>query len=238
MATLIIADSRGAGLQAMLGGEGLVGGVTILVHGGAGYELAALRSLPVIKKQNPQLIIIMTGICDLTWRNRKTKQTGLRHSTVDTNTNHVIQSANTALEIIRSAVVTKVSLATITGIDLADYNNPARKSMDTEQYRQHCMKAKQQHRDQMVLNMSILEINRRLIALNKSSATPTVWLGGVVHAYFGNKHHHYYIRLHDGCHPNDNTKRAWVRQISKYIKRISHTQTALTASATGKPSSK
>ena len=81
MAVLIIADSRGRGLQDRI--KGISNNeVTVLTLSGAGSELAAIKSIETVKILKPKLIIITTGICDLTWRDRNTKITKLRHDTI------------------------------------------------------------------------------------------------------------------------------------------------------------
>lgn len=225
MATLIIADSRGAGLQQLLQPQNIPGGTQVLVHRGAGFELSVTKSLKHISTNKPDLVVLLTGICDLTWRNKTTRLTGLRHPTVEENVNHVIQAAKAAHDLLRSEGSFKITFATITGLDLADYHLARRKHMTMDQYRDYCRDDKIEHVDQCVLNRSILEINRRLTALNKDNSIPTVWVGGIVHAYFKNTHHHQYIKLNDGCHPSDKTKIAWAGQLRKSIQRINHVTT-------------
>ena len=221
MGTLVLADSRGTGLQQMLEGMGVIGKglVTVLVYRGAGYEMTAIKAMPTITKLRPKLIILLTGVCDLTYRDRRTKVTNLRHHTVGDNILHVITAAKAAVDLITSTSDAKVVLATLTGIELKDYNNPARKSMDSEKYKLYNTD-KVRHRCQEVLNTSILEINRQLVAINKSNSLPTLWTAGLVHSCFKKAIHHYYVRLADGCHPDSKTKVAWAGLITKYITRM------------------
>ena len=219
MNILIIADSRGAGLQAQLNKLGHAT-VKVLIQGGAGFEMSVLRSMADIKSYQPQLIIIISGICDLTVRNRATRVTYLRHTTVKESVEHVLNSAKSALDLLRGLGEYRISLATITGIDLTDYNNPRRKNMTTEEYREYNSHNKRNHPQQDTLNASVLEINRQVTLLNQSNSTPTVWLGGVVHTHSKRKTRHYYIRLYDGCHPDLKTQIEWSNQIHKAILRI------------------
>lgn len=221
MSTIIITDSRGAGLQQHLDRLDIIGGTTVLTHSGAGYEMAAIKSLSKIVETKPQIVIMLVGVCDLTCRNKSTKYTSLRYHTMEENVNHVINSAKSSYDLLKATGEFSLSYATITGIDLADYNYPARKYMDTIQYKQYTTTTKTHHPDQQTLNMSVLQINREITAINKKNNVPTTWVGGIVHAYFKNTNHHQYIRLYDGCHLNDNTKEAWAAQIGKSIKRIS-----------------
>lgn len=183
--------------------------------------MAVLKSMADIKAYKPQLIILITGVCDLTRRDRTTKLTCLRHRTVSENVEHVIGSAKSALDLLKAVGVNRISLATLTGIDLTDYNNPQRKHMTSDEYKQYRKNQKSTHPQQDTLNMSVLEINRQLTALNQSNAIPTTWMGGVVHTHTKRKTFHYYIRLFDGCHADDQTKADWASQIHRAIKRIS-----------------
>lgn len=219
MSTVIVADSRGAGLQPQIESYGL-DNVMVLSHRGAGSELAVLKSMRVIRDQRPGLVVLMTGVCDLTWRDGSTKVTTLRNATVEENVLHVTGAIKSATELLKSIGSHRVTVATITGIDLSDYNNPTRKHMNSDQYKQYCATSKIKHPLQDVLNESVLQINRQITALNQANTVPTVWLGGVVHTHTKRKTYHYYIRLFDGCHPDQQTKTDWANQMVKALKRI------------------
>lgn len=226
VSTMIIADSRGTGLQPLLIKLGHTD-VRVVMHKGAGYEMSILRSMADIKLLKPKLVIVLSGVCDLTRRERSTRITHLRHNTVGENVEHVIGSAKSALDLLKSMGEHRITLATITGIDLADYNNPTRRHMTADVYRQHCTHEKVTHPQQATLNTAILEINRQITALNQSNATPTVWMGGVVHTHSKRKTYHCYIRLADGCHADEQTKSEWAKQIHRAIVRISHAPKAV-----------
>lgn len=219
MSTLIITDSRGRGLQSQIDKIGTEeqSSIRVLAHSGAGYELAILKSHGTISITKPSIIIVLAGICDLTFRNKTTKVTGLRFNTVDENVRHVMDAAKSASELLKSTTQSKVLFATLTGLDLADYNYPPRRFMSSSEYKHHCSTSKTTHKQQATLDMAVIEINRQITALNKDNAVPTVWTGGVVHLYNKRRHYHYYIRLTDGCHPDDQTKMEWARFIIKAI---------------------
>ena len=104
-----------------------------------------------------------------------------------------------------------VSYATLMGLDLEAYNTQA---LSPPCYSSaHVIGAAQ-----LVIHESVLEINRRLIELNKTADIPTTWTAGHVHAYFGHTHHHYYRRLVDGCHPSPRAVGYWATQIAKTIR--------------------
>ena len=223
MTIIIITDSRGTELQSKLNLMECGEEIMVLVHRGAGYKRAVVKSIKAIREHNPTIVILMVGICDITIRNWHTKRTALRYTETSDIVKSVMDEANTALRILKPLGDFKLSLATVTGIDLADYNNLNRRKMTPQQYETHCLTDKIDHPDQTKLNMAIIEVNRQLTAINKKNGVPTTWMAGLVHSYFKGKYHHYYKRLADGCHADDRTKIAWARQLSKSIIAIKRT---------------
>lgn len=220
MAVLVIADSRGRALQDIINKIDPSNTITVLVHPGAGSELAVLKSISQIKTIDPSLVIMLTGICDLTWKNRTTKQIGLRHMKSNDNVAHVMQAIRASHELLVAQGVPLVSFATITGADLSDCNHLPRRNMSMDQYLSYCSITKRPHPDQTVLNESILNINKWVVRFNAKNSTKTVWIAGLVHSYYKNRYHHCYKRLLDGCHPDHKTKQAWASQLIKSISRI------------------
>ena len=220
MTTLIIADSRGRGLSELLANTKSPDQISLLTYPGAGSELAVLKSLKYISDFNPHLVIMLTGVCDLTWRNKSTKQISLRFEKLNEIISHVLDALHTAYDLLTAHGVPKISFATITGVDLSDCNYPPRKHMTTEQYIDYCATTKISHPDQSKLNDAILQINRKIVTLNRRNSAKTTWIAGLVHSYYKNKYHHCYKRLFDGCHPDQKTKKAWAGQIIKSLNRI------------------
>lgn len=220
MLTLIIADSRGRDLQNIMHKQSPDLNIKVLVHPGSGYELATLRSIPAIRAELPKLIIVLCGICDLTWKNKTTKRVGLRHSNSMDNVTHVLEALRSSHELLRAEGDFKISYATVTGLDLTDYNYVNRRHMTLEQYLDYCTHQKITHPDQRILDQSILAINKKIVVFNKSNRTKTAWIAGLVHSYLKKVYHHYYRRLYDGCHPDERTKSAWSDQLIKSIARI------------------
>ena len=114
----------------------------------------------------------------------------------------------------------KISIATLTGLDLAEYNLKARRHMNHVEYKDHNNNNRIRAREQEMLNEAIIEINKMITVINKKAGVPTTWLGTVVHSYYRKTHHHNYNKLIDGCHPNDDTKLKWAKLIAKSIKHI------------------
>lgn len=217
--TVVIMDSRGRGLQELLGEDDRLGRVTVLAHSGAGAELAVLKSLKTVRELKPDLVVLATGVCDLTWRHSVTKITELRGVSVEENVMQVMAAIVAARDLLKAAGVALISVATVTGVDLTDYNNPGRRRMDQDQYDHYVNTVKVKHNNQDTLNRAVLEINRRITAINKDDSAPTTWTAGVVHSHFNKTAHHYYRRLGDGCHPNEKTRKGWARQIGRTIQR-------------------
>ena len=221
MEVIVIADSRGRGLQQLV--NSLLTGVKVqmMVHSGAGLELAAIKSIQAITRVQPKIIILMAGICDITWRDKKTKKTKLRYEGVTECVENVIRAAKAAYELLNVLGRHKISIATVTGLDLTDYNNHARKRMTEVEYDNYAKSMKVDHPQQQVLNEAVLEINRQITALNRETGIPTTWTSTIVHSYYRKVHHHSYKKLQDGCHPDEETRERWAKQITKSIQRIS-----------------
>ena len=220
MSILIITDSRGRGLQEIFDTNYPSSCVQVLVHPGAGSELAALKSMPYLRVTRPDLIVIATGICDLTWKNKATREVGLRHLVAAENVRHVTQAMRSAFDLISPLGDFKIAFATLTGADLADCNYQNRRHMNEKQYLNYCSRGKTPHPNQTILNESVLAINKQVVRMNCKNRTKTVWLAGLVHSYYKKSHHHCYKRLLDGCHPDHNTRMAWAGQIIKSAHRI------------------
>ena len=219
MEVLVIADSRGRGLQDRIK-ESINNEVTVLTLCGAGSELAAIKSIETVKILKPKLIIITTGICDLTWRDRKTKITKLRHDTIRDCAEGVLEALKAAHDILDTLGDCKISIATLTGLDLTEYNRKDRSQTKHVEYKDHNIENRFRTKDQEMLNEAIIEINKMITVINKKAGVPTTWLGTVIHSYYRKTHHHNYNKLIDGCHPSDDTKLKWVRLIAKSIKHI------------------
>ena len=220
MAVVVIADSRGRDLQQIMKREDQVREMYVESMGGAGSELAAIRAIPTIVRRNPKLVILMTGICDLTRRDRISRVTKIRHRELKGCVQEVVKGIEAAYEVINAMGNHKTSIATMTGLDLADYNNKARKNMTEAEYSKHREEGKRDHPDQELLNLAVIEINRRIVELNKKHGVPTTWTSTIVHSYYRNTHHHNYKKLRDGCHPDEGTKVKWARQILKSARYI------------------
>lgn len=201
--TLVIADSRGAGLLEALNEHAGAGSIKVEVHRGAGIEEAVLNSLESLRRFKPDLILLFAGICNVTMRNRHTKITALKYLDADSTVIAVIAALDRALSILKHHGYMRVSTATLTGVDLNRYNQ--RSSTPKDPY-------------QETLNAAIITINRKIIEGNRKRNIPTTWTASVIHAYYRGSYHFLYHRLRDGCHPNRATVAYWAKVMVKVIK--------------------
>ena len=224
MSTLIIADSRGRGLQDIIRKLAPDAQTRVMVHPGAGLELAVLKSIATIKETSPNLIVVFCGICDLTWKKKDTRKVSLRYRTAADNVLHVMEAIRSSYDLLRAEGNYKIAYATITGLDISDCNSQQRRHMTDEQYQIYSDTIKMVHPDQSALNQAIVTINKNIVVFNKRNRTKTVWTAGLVHSYIKKTYHNYYRRLSDGCHPDEKTKKAWAAQLNKSIARINATR--------------
>ena len=219
MKVLIISDSRGRRLQALIEGLNPAFTVRVLVHPGAGLELAVLRSVSTLGVFEPDVVLIFAGVCDLTWKNKQTKKIGLQHSTIQGNVDQLMGAVKSSYDLLQSMGKYRISYATVTGVDLMNYNLNPRARVNDRDDGLYCDSVAQ-HQDQDVLNDSILEINREIVRFNRTIGSRTTWMAGLVHTYVRGRYRHRYGRLVDGCHPTDMTAQAWAGQIVKSVARL------------------
>ena len=215
---LVICDSRGARLQSIIHELGQTKEIHIVTYKGAGYCDAIHRAKTIIQDYNPAIIIMLLGICDMTKRDSRTKITDLQTNTAQQIVENVMKQARKSLALLGQMGDYHVSYATVTGIDLFEYNRRA-KYLGAHTGDKDSIK-----RQQLILNQAVLETNRKIVELNTELNQPTTWTAGYVHRYFRKKHHYYYNRLSDGCHPTQEAARYWVTQVIKAFDKIKETK--------------
>ena len=220
MKTVIIADSRGAQLSAHLKYIDNIGTCTVMTCPGAGIVRSVRTAKRVIMESNPDVVIVMAGICDITMKHPTTKRISLRTVDAGMATQNVMNAIGKAYEDIREIGDYTVSFATITGVDLTDANCRTRRHMNDTEYQRYCVTTKQTHPDQEAMDAIITIVNRAITEYNERNATPTTWMAEVVHPYIRGRHRARYDRLSDGCHPTSDTSRRWAAQVARAIRRI------------------
>ena len=71
------------------------------------------------------------------------------------------------------------------------------------------------HRQQLIVNDSVIYINRALLSLNMDLNIHTPWTANSVHMRSNRKYQHRYWLLRDGLHPGDALREQWVTEIVK-----------------------
>ena len=220
MLTVIITDSRGQGLQELLNTIPDLATMQILQSRGAGCVRATLSAVPFIVKTPPDLVILMAGICDITTRNKITKLTTIKELSQEVLLQGALTAIESAITILIKHNCMRISIATVTGIELADYNNKERRLMTPVQYDQHMQTTKQFDVHQEIIDTVIVQLNKEIVAINRRARSPTTWTANAVHTYFKKAYHHYYKHLQDGCHATTRTKQYWANQVSRTVQII------------------
>lgn len=220
MLTLIICDSRGTGLLPLLKQTKDLGDLRITISRGAGSLRATQHASMEIQTCKPDLVILMTGICDITTRNNISRITTLPCLSQEELVNGATGGIKLAVALIKQLGCDRVSVATVTGIDLDDYNNRERKHMDQQQYETYRRTVKTVNPNQELLDTVVLLVNKEIVALNRKNKLPTTWTANAIHAYFKKAYHHYYKHLQDGCHATQRTKQYWANQLARTIRII------------------
>lgn len=215
MLVLVIADSRGRGLNDVILSTNFKGEGRGITHSGAGILTAVTWSLSSISLLDPKYIIIMAGICNITHRDSTSKLTSLGSCSNIELIDCLLDETQAAYKAIHQISHCTVSNATITGVDLADYCNPRCKHMTEVAYNPYCLHDKTVHADQHRLNKIILAVNHKLTALNQQHESSTVWMASGIHTYYSHTYQHRYSHLRDGCHSNDKTLAYRARQIAR-----------------------
>lgn len=205
---ILIADSRGKGLQAILRTKGTL--ATVAINPGKGIVLSTLAACNSIRRNNPSLIILCGSICDVTYRSPTYPHFRLRYDTIDESVKFFIGQIKEAIVTLRNLFPEiPVQVTTVIGIDIMVYNSGisgrpkahipyAERTFDILQPR---------------MNATIEAINGEIVCLNRSSNIPTPWTANVVHARKCKKIYHRYNKLYDGCHLDDKTKVEWCNML-------------------------
>ena len=222
--TIIITDSRGVHLQERVF-EITNNKITVLVYKGAGAIRAVEEAMNSIKTSKPDLVILATGICDVTVLNRQTWTCQPRYSKPEELASYAVGQLNAALQRLRNEGTIQVSVATYTGLDLERYNKVLGKRRHGVSFPGTSI----MQNGQTVLDSAIQLINKRIIATNKDTGMPTTWAAGAIHPRYKKQYRNHYNRLTDGCHLNEYARRYWALQMAKTMRHYPYTKTNKTA---------
>ena len=200
MATLLVTDSRGKGLQKYLDNieQDLF---DVDPYPGENIKKLLTRAYRDFDPEYHGSIMIMGGICGLTVRDKITKITHIRSYDVDHASRKFRKSVVQGLAKIRNKFpkISVIILPTV-GIDLTRYNRSPVEPV--EQY---------------TLDMTVMAINKVIIDLNdKGIRIP--WISKKIHHCRGRgRWTHRYQYLKDGCHYNKEMKLFVAQEITKTL---------------------
>lgn len=155
------------------------------------------RSESLIRKVRPDKVILLAGIYDITAKDGQSAQISLQHTSVNYAVQLVLDQIHEAIKSVCSICNAKVSVTTVTGVDLADCNYFQRRRMNNNQHSHYVKTIKQVHHDQSKLNEIIMSLNRMIVSINSQTNTPIVWAASAVHPHSGKTYSHYYGKLRD-----------------------------------------
>lgn len=194
MLTIAITDSRGRNLDAWVENEEIL----ISAHSGAKLMDTALEALHIIPRFNPDVIVLIAGINDITVMNRQTRRVRLISNSRSTIINHLITQINRAKSLILATHPNVlVAVGGIIGIEMNTYN----RRNGTSYF-------------QPIIEDVINAINCYIRQMNLDSNLPHPRLTSKVHTWRRGVRRSIYNRLYDGLHPGAVVLEAWARQLN------------------------
>lgn len=159
--------------------------------------------LPIVRDLKLKIIILMNGICDLTYiRTYEPWSIAMRDiSVVNTVLNYMtyVDNVHSHFYNLSKEIGHKpmIVFSTLAGIDIGQYNGYPSDLISPEQ---------------QPLNDEVLTINRNIIALNNSMGIATPMIGSEVHKRCRGRYRLATSKLWDGCHPTDELC-GWVERL-------------------------
>lgn len=195
MLTIVIADSRGRALDSFLDHDNIL----VSTNSGAKLYQLATRALDIISRHQPDVILLMGGINNLTILDRHTRRVSLISTSRGVMINHLIHKINEAKALIMCAYPNiKLIIGGIAGMCINTYNRLP--GVATNQW---------------LLDDTITAINAYIRQLNRDSGVPHPRLTSKIHTWRHGRRRHVYKRLYDGLHPGDLILLSWARQIKR-----------------------
>ena len=71
---------------------------------------------------------------------------------------------------------------------------------------------------QEIINDAIVHVNNAINSMNMATNVIGPWLADTIHSWTNGRIIHKYPRLHDGLHPDSDTKKVWAKKIVKAIR--------------------
>lgn len=203
---LIIADSRGRHLNIELSNL-LNCEFRIVTCSGANLLNSINRSKSHISETDWSQIYCLSGLCGLTYKNKKTRRVSLCSNDPEATAQIYEQSLILAVKRIRRILKSpecKIIFAPLTGMSLSTYNHS-----NDDYY---------QREDQIQLNITIKQVNQIIVKFNEQSSVATPWMTRLVHRRHRNTFMNSYHRLlSDGCHLSPEIRLSWAKALKRAI---------------------
>lgn len=173
--------------------------VKVLVYPGRGIIRAVKESEKLLNWWRPKQIYIMCGICDITAKNKFTKEVLLREQDVDKSVQSITDSVDTVshfIKILMDGYHYRLIFTEIIGMNMATYN-----------------KTEYPHPQQNELNTTVERINTELVETNSKNNVIGPWIAREVHRNMknGRKTHRYQKLTDDGLHITPEMRQTWVQ---------------------------
>lgn len=201
---LIVADSRGHFLGEHLHAKFIHLNYQLVWRNGLSLSQTPQQIIPIIRTTRPKIIILINGICDITYiKTREPWTVALRSRSV---TNIVHEYMN-RLDYVHSQIYQMsdelgfkpmIIFSTLTGMDMKVYNRYPDNLRSPEQ---------------PILDTAVNAINRHIKALNRSMQIATPLLASEVHRRCRGRYRLAGGKLRDGCHPSTELCERWADRL-------------------------
>lgn len=178
---------------------------------GASFMKVVQKAREIITRNNTfSMIILLAGINDVTELIRQPeKMVKIRFTSVSDTLDHLKAQINEGIEALQNTTQIPITVCPLVGIDLKVYS-PIN---DQATYQQP------------IVDQAVSSINKYIYSVNVSHHIPTPHLESTIHKCKGKSGRmvHHYNKLHDGCHPNPDTRVIWAGLIFKSPRELSIT---------------
>lgn len=170
---------------------------------GAGFLKVTNKAKEIISRNNTfSMIILLAGINNITELVRHpNKLVKIRFPSVSDSLDYLRGQLDEGIAIMQATTQIPFTICPIVGIDLKVYSS----NNDQAWYQQP------------IVNQAVSCINKYIYSTNASRHIPTPLIESTIHKCKGKARNmvHHYAKLHDGCHPDPDTRTAWAGLIYK-----------------------
>ena len=213
---IMVTDSRSGDIVNFLDNWGDVN-IDIVHAPSTGIEAGVEILIAQRRDATPDLVLMMNGICDILVKNKTTHKYFMMHDTVDETVEYYEKQVKRGQELLEIFFdESKWMFNSLTGADICDYNNPARPQLTGEQLAAY-HQSKTPDPLQTVMDQAVLDINRKVVSVNKMNKVFTPYTATFVHRHYSGGYHHSYQHTRDGCHLKPDGKKYWAKEVKKAI---------------------